>query len=314
MEEMSPFQLVLYYANLLILQYKSKPKAYSTVTTVCAPAIMPQVSTQAISFSDVAASGSFTLQYAPILGQVQTTVINWNDNLATIQTKIQILLNSLILTVTGSIASQGLSIVFNGVTPPVSLLTVTANSLQNSLSQGIEITITETDQTLPIVVQNAFNLIGSNIAKGVQLDVLGKYAGVTRTFGATNLNDADFLTLIRFATLQNNSGSSLATIEANLNTIFAGDFIVVDTQDMRLSYIFNSAIVNLTLLYVLIGEKLIPKPMGVGAVVIITPQVYNFFGFRTYDAPNDLVKPFNTYDSFNNDWFFLSYSNAIEVG
>jgi hypothetical protein len=196
------------------------------------------------------------------------------------------------------------------VNAPVPLVTIISNTLENSLSIGISITVTETDQSLPLAVQNAFNLTGSNIAQGVQLDVLGKYAGVTRSYGSTILSDQDFLTVIQFAIAQNNSGSSLATIEQNLYNLFPGDFYLFDSQEMEITYFFNSSLVNTSILNIIINEGLIPRPMAVSAIVVVAPVISNFFGFRTYDSANAFAQPFNTYDSFNTNWNWLSYSNA----
>jgi Protein of unknown function (DUF2612) len=311
--QLTPFQIVQYYANLLIKQYKGKPKAYATVASTVAPIIMPQISVQQVSFSDIAASGVFVLSY----NGNPTSNINWNDNTATIQSKLQAVSGLNSVTVTGTIAGQSLSITFTGVLPPVQLLQVTSNSLLTSGSLGMSIGVTEIDQTLPIQVQNAFNLIGSNPAIGVQLDVIGKYCGVTRTGNGPNgpitLNDADFLTLIKFAIVQNNAGSSLEDIEANLNMFWPGLFLVTDYQNMHMSYILAATIGSVNLFDLLVSEKLIPKPMAVQISVIIPPVVDIFFGFSTYNGLNNFVKPFNTYDSFNLTWKWLSYSDAIFV-
>lgn len=307
----SPLGIVTYYINLLIIQYLEKPKAAATVGLTCAPAIMPQTSTQQIAFSDVAVSGTFVLDY----NGNTTVAINWNDSLSTIQSKLQTVSGLSSVTVTGSIVSQFLTVVFTGVTPPAQMLNVDSDSFENISSVGIIITITETDQTLPLAVQGAFNIIGPNIAQGVQLDVIGKYCGVNRNgngpSGPITLNDSDFLTLIRFAIAQNNSGSSLAMIESNMNIFFPGQFLITDFKNMFMSYILSGTLGSSNLFIVLISENLIPRPMGVGISVIVPPTIENLFGFRTYDGPNNFVKGFNTYDDFNTDWIWLSYAYAL---
>lgn len=307
---MTPLELVAYYANLLILQYLGKPKAYATVATAVAPVLMPQVSAQTISFSDISVAGSFILKY----GSTQISV-NWNDSTSSIQLTLRIVTGSTSLTVTGSIADQSLTVTFNGVVAPlpIPLLVISDNTLVNSLSDGIETTITQIDQTLPLAVQNGFNLTGSNTAIGAQLDILGKYAGVSRNYGTTNLDDESFLLLIRFAIGQNNSGSSLLDIETSLNNVLPGEFVVTDSQDMRIAYLFNGTLINPSLLNVLIGQNLLPKPMGVALSVVTIPTVADLFGFRTYDNVNLIAKPFNDYDAFNTTWVFLSYSGVITV-
>src|ERR1017187_2134953 len=84
---------------------------------------------------------------------------------------------------------------------------------------------------LPLLVQSAFNMDGS--AVGVQLDVLGKYAGVVRSgYGLTGqpitLDDADFFTFIQVAILTNSAGSDLSTIQNLLHTYFPEELLVFD--------------------------------------------------------------------------------------
>lgn len=306
----SPLGIALYYANLLIYQYLGKPKAFAQMFLNCGQGILPQISVQNLSFSDVAASGTFILQYQ----DNNTSAINWNDSNSVIQTKLQAVNGLGSVTVNGSIASQSLNITFTGVIPPVQLLNIVNNTLENISSVGILITLTETDQTLPIAIQNAFNISGVT-AIGVQLDVIGKYAGVTRSGNGPNgpitLDDTDFLTLIKFAIIQNNSGSSLEMIESNFNIFFPGQFIITDFKNMNMSYLLSATLGSSNLFQLLVEEDLIPHPMGVGVSVIVPPSIRNLFGFSTYAGLNNFVKPFNTYTNFNKNWFWLSYADAI---
>lgn len=222
---MTTAQLIQYYANLLILQYVGKPKAYATIGAVVGPVLMG---------------------------------------------------------VTGDPNTQ-----------------------------------------LPLAVQNAYNLFGPNPAQGVQLDVLGKYAGVTRTGrtfsgGTVTLNDTEFLTLIQMAILKNNAGSSLATIQQLLNQFFPGEILTFDYSNMHMSYLINSSIGSPALIQLFVGEGLLPKPMGVQlAVVIYTPVIDMFFGMTEYEQfvltgqiePN--ATPFNDYVNYHSDWPWLSYVDAI---
>ncbi|CAK9250666.1 unnamed protein product [Sphagnum jensenii] len=97
---------------------------------------------------------------------------------------------------------------------------------------------------LPLAVQNAFNL---NTAVGKQLDIIGKYAGVTRYGSGLDgspiiLGDSDFLSFIKIAIVKNGYSSSLFAIQTFLNIYFPGAMLVFDYQDMRMSYFLNSAI------------------------------------------------------------------------
>lgn len=169
---------------------------------------------------------------------------------------------------------------------------------------------------LPTAVQNAYNLIGDNIAQGVQLDVIGKYVGITRngfTFsGPVTLDDADYLVLIQLKIIQNSSGSSLAQIQSLLHQYFAGVIQVFDYQDMTLDYFFETSIGSNDLAEVFVKDGLLPRPMGVGLrALIYAPSINEFFGMRTYYGIAVNVNPFNSYTSYITTWPWLSYTNAI---
>lgn len=175
---------------------------------------------------------------------------------------------------------------------------------------------------IPISVQNAFNLITGilgPVASGVQLDVIGKYAGVTRSgYGFTGmpitLNDNDFLILIQMAIVQNNAGSSLSTIQDLLFQFFPGEIFVFDNQAMKLSYLINSSLGSFDLVQLFVTEKLLPKPMAVAlGAIIYAPVIDRFFGFSTYEYAGVNVTPFNTYEDYHTDYPWLTYEDAIVV-
>lgn len=308
---MSTLSLVNYYTNLLIKQYSSLPNAIGTVSSTVTPLLMPQQSVQVISFSAPPTSGTFVLSY----NGVNSSTINWNDSSSTIQSDLQAIPALSQVTVSGSIATT-LTINFVGVIPVAQLLTVFSNNLLAS-GNSVTITITETDLTLPLAVQNIFNLQGPYTAIGIQLDILGKYAGVTRTINTRTqtitLDDSDFLTLIKFAIVQNNSGSSLGIIEQNLNIFFPGQFIVTDYTTMYMSYIFSQSLGSYNLFLALFQEKLVPKPMGVGFSMIVPPIIDTYFGYGTYENNNmnAFAQPYNTYESFDSNWLYLDYTDFI---
>ena len=199
------------------------------------------------------------------------------------------------------------------VAPPAEILTITANSL------NVLISVTATDITLPLALQNAFNLIGPSPAIGAQLDILGKYAGITRSGydfngNAITLDDADFLSLIQMAIIRNNAGSSLATIQALLNQFFPGEILVFDYANMSMSYLVSSSLGSQNLVQLFVTEGLLPKPMGVQiSTVIYAPIITTFFGFRTYSLPAHNSTPFNTYSSYQTNRPWLSYKNAVII-
>lgn len=168
---------------------------------------------------------------------------------------------------------------------------------------------------LPVSVQDAFNL---DSAVGVQLDVIGKYAGVTRngyTFdGPVTLNDSDFRLLIKIAIVQNSAGSSLYDIQSLLNIFFPGTLFIFDHKNMVIDYFFDSNEGSVELVEFFVKQGSLPKPMGVRiGSVIFAPDLTHFFGFRTYSVPAYNVVPFNSYDDFRTDWFFLSYADSVSL-
>jgi hypothetical protein len=306
-------ELVEYYASLLILQYLGKPRASATISAQVTPVIMPQTSVQTVAFSLAPTSGTFVLSY----GGVSTSTLNWNDSAATIQTALRAVTGLSSITVTGAISDLLLTVTFTGVTAPAALLVVESNSLL-ATATAVDITVTETDEILPLAVENGFNVIGTSPAVGDQLDVLGKYAGVSRTgagFSATiTLDDADFLSLIKMAITVNSSGSSLADIQNILHTYFPSEVLVFDYKNMKLSYLISTSVGSQDLIQLFITEGLLPRPMGVQVeAVIYAPSIANLFGFRTYSLPAFNASPFNSYSSYQTDWPWLSYANAILI-
>lgn len=207
---MTTQELINYYANLLVMQYKGKPRAYATIQSVVEPFIMDQ-----IAFS----------------------------------------------------------------------------------------------------VRDAYNI---DTAGGVQLDVLGKYAGVTRkvrTFaGNVDLNDTDFRILTKMALVANRSESSLYAIQTLVKDWLAGALQVFDHQNMTMSYYFDADLGSQELAEAFYLMGMLPKPMGVQlASLIYVANIANLFGFRTYTIPPVNVQGFNTYADYNQTWTWLSYTNAIGV-
>lgn len=166
---------------------------------------------------------------------------------------------------------------------------------------------------LPALVQAAFDI---GTAVGVQLDVIGKYAGVTRNgydfSGPITLDDGDFTILIRLAILQNNSGSSLADIQNLIFLFFPGQLLVFDHADMSIDYFFNSTFGSSSLVELFVKQHRLPKPMGVQiGALIYAPGINNLFGFRTYSLGPYNVHGFNTYSVYDTNCHWLHYSDAI---
>jgi len=301
--------VVEYYRNLLIKQYSDKEKARATIATAASAAIMPQQSVYEITFRTAPASGTFVIAY----GETTLTAIQWNDTAATVQTLLRALPGLGAVTVVGEISSLLMKITMVGVPAPSEAITLVSSTLNTD-----DPVILETDETLPLAVLNGFNILGTKTAVGAQLDIIGKYAGVLRSFqGLTariTLDDADFLTLIRFAVAVNTLGSSLYDIQSVLNLYFPDDITLVDDAMMHFTYLMTQNVGSRDLIEMLITQKKLPKPTGVGMVVIYAPVAINFFSMVTYESggmqPDD-TSPMNTYADYELDRPMLTYSYAV---
>lgn len=304
----STSKLLKYYADLLIMQYVNKPRARGTVKTLAAAAVMAQTPKQQISFAQAPESGSFVLAF----GEAVTDSISWNDNAETIQTKIRAIEGLEDIEVGGSIASGSLIVNLEGIEHPTPLLTVFSSTLDTGTPSVLEI-----DETLPIAVQNAFDLEN---AVGAQLDTIGKYAGVIRQAiildEVVTLDDHDLRNLIRIAVIKNNADSSLATIQQLLFDFFPGDINVVDYGSMFLSYIVSPNVASPNLLNMFLSQDLLPKPMAVGIGLITFKIPYFGYSELTIDPPEHL-EGFSEISSIPltlDDGSFLELSNGTVLG
>jgi len=91
---------------------------------------------QTITFSGAAASGAFVLKF----GTLSTASIAWNASIATIQSDLNVLSGLGSVIVSGSIASQTLTLTQPGTLGPITLATVPTNTLQTSGSIAITVT------------------------------------------------------------------------------------------------------------------------------------------------------------------------------
>lgn len=309
---MNTFEIMQYYARLLIIQYIGKPKAFATIEALTPPLILVQESVQLISFGFGPDSGQFTILY----GEDETAPIPDTATASDVQTALRALPGLSTVTVTGDFL-EGFTVNFTGVLPPALVLTVGENTLVDG-STPDPITITEIDETLPLAVQNGYNLTGDSIAVGDQLDVIGKYAGVLRSAkgfsSQITLNDVDYLSLIKIAVVKNSAQSDLATIQQLLFDFFPNQIYAFDFKNMRMSYLLSSAVGGQDLVELFITQNLLPVPMAVQlAVIIYAPIIDAFFGFCDYTLPAPLVgqTPLNDYLDYSLESPWLDYQNGI---
>jgi hypothetical protein len=308
---MTTQDLVNYYANLLIMQYLGKPKAYAMIQALVTPALIPQTTQETIAFGAAPTSGTFVLNY----GSNASAAINWNDTAAQIQTKLWAVSGLGSVTVTGSIASQSLVVTMTGIAPVAALMTVSSNTLMAS-GNSVSVSVALTDLIAPLAVQNAFSLTS---AVGSQLIMLGKYAGVGNTgfdfSGAVTLTDTQFRSLIQAVIARNLMASDLGSIQTFISTYFSGAFQVFDHYTMRLSYLYEVGVNTNIVAEFFIKLGLLPRPMGVNlSTLTLAYPTNNYFGCRTYfAAAPSFVAPLNSYSSYQSGRPFLSYANGIKV-
>jgi hypothetical protein len=144
---------------------------------------------------------------------------------------------------------------------------------------------------LPNQILNAYNINPSlgPIAVGTQLDIIGKYIGVSRTVngpnGPVSLDDDDFLTLMQFVIIKNTTNSSLASIVSLITTFFPGEVFITDSANMQIAYTIVESLGSANLLYALQFGNYLPVPMAVGISVTVIPSYTNpFFTFSTYSV------------------------------
>lgn len=174
--------------------------------------------------------------------------------------------------------------------------------------------------TLPVVMDQLPNLVRDafsvDTAIGDQLDTIGKYVGASRnvrTFSELiTLSDDDYRLLIKIKILQNNAGSSLKDIQDLIQVYFPTSLRVFDNKAMHMDYFFEATLGSVNLAEAFVRGGFLPKPMGVQlGALIYAVGIDNMFGFRTYDLEGFDVSGFNTYDDYQTDRHWLSYTDAI---
>lgn len=166
---------------------------------------------------------------------------------------------------------------------------------------------------MPSILNNAFNL---ETAEGKQLDLLGKYIGVSRrvqTFGSdVTLSDSEYRTLLKIKRATNNLGSSFYDIQNFINDNLSGIIKAFDHSDMSMSFYLSSVVISNTLAQAIVKQNILPKPMGVSySAIVYLDDLTNVFGFRTYTFGSGANVGFNTYSSYHPEYRFLKYENTI---
>lgn len=199
---------------------------------------------------------------------------------------------------------------------------------------------------LPFDVESAFDI---ETAVGVQLDILGKWIGVTRDYVGTEYPDNTFGFLPYFGTEQGQEGfaqysdyttkvgttlsyaeiigngqklnddqyrivlklkiicnaidMSQSSIDSAMNTVFGDQVILSTANNMAITYFVANELGVLGA--VLLEKQVLPKPMAVRVNIIDTEMGNPFFAFATYSdsIPNleadGLIQGFSTYSNYD---------------
>ncbi|MBO7735892.1 MAG: DUF2612 domain-containing protein [Methanobrevibacter sp.] len=159
-------------------------------------------------------------------------------------------------------------------------------------------------------VINGFNLL---TAEGKQLDLLGKYIGLSRNVkeevsspSTVILTDEQYRLLLQLKIVCNTSYSSTSQIRKALFQLFPDDIRVFDDRTMEMEYQLSERFDGLE--QVIISEELLPFPMGLGFNVIIVPDLLKLYGYYGYDGLNNNPNGYSSYtDGFRGK--FLSYGD-----
>jgi len=159
---------------------------------------------QVITLSGVAASGAFVFKY----NGASSASVNWNDAVGTIQTKLQAVTGLSTATVTGSIATQTLTISLTGISVQ-GLITLGSNTLQTGGSAAITPSYNEsyTNTLTPISKKNQFNVLATNI---IILPMICSPTTVTVAHtGSQTFTGLGGYGTVSYALTTNNSGGSI---------------------------------------------------------------------------------------------------------
>ena len=237
--------LVEYYANLLIVEYRDKPKAFETIKAIITQAV--------IDCLPIEVRDGFNIDTA--VGDQLDIVGKY----------------------------FGKSRTFNG--------TVFDKDFYGFATYAV-----------PAPTQNGFSTYTSEKISSGQYGYITFYEGAQSSF---SLTDPDYRTLLHLIGIGNNSNHSGFQIDTRLFNIFGGTIIPYDGQDMTMVYIFPTE--SSALLEIVRTNDCLPKPMGVGIIIVIaTDDIDNVYGYKKYSNPNLPNEGFSTYaDGSKGEWFSI---------
>lgn len=164
---------------------------------------------------------------------------------------------------------------------------------------------------LILEVINGFNI---ETAVGKQLDILGIYVGVDRFYDnegvMESLSDDDYRILVKLKAIANTSDLSHKSLDDALYQFFGNEVRMDSDGNMEMSYFVPRG--KTAIIQAAIQKEVLPRPMGV-KVAYINEYDKVFFGFRTYDNPDESIYKagFRTYEDPDKVGEMLTYNKVI---
>lgn len=176
-------------------------------------------------------------------------------------------------------------------------------------------TIEKTVGLLPdSLIQEVINGFDIQTSVGKQLDILGEYVGVDRSYIVDNkvelLSDEDYRILVKLKAICNTSNLSEKDIDESLYGFFGNDIRMDTNENMEMTYFVPK---NKTpIIQAAIQKDVLPRPMGVMCAYIIEYDK-KFFGFCTYQNQTSVYKTgFRSYNNPNKVGEMLNYSKRVD--
>lgn len=167
--------------------------------------------------------------------------------------------------------------------------------------------------SLILAVRDVFNI---DTATGKNLDMLGKYLGVSRWYydnvgTQIELTDEEFRMLIKFKAISNTSDASHYSIDQALYDFFGLSMRASSAGNMQMTFFITSDAERVV--EAAIQQRAIPTPLGVEANKIVV-QDKKFFGVVTYDNQYAFYKTgFLDYNDPDKDGEVLTYDKVEEI-
>jgi hypothetical protein len=121
-------------------------------------------------------------------------------------------------------------------------------------------------------------------AIGKQLDIVGKYVNMSRIFdnGNVYLDDNDYRFFIKWRIISNLNLSTIKSFHNAVNSVFNGGILVVNNQDMTISYWIRYPLSQNIAKLLKKNKDLLPAPAGVDVNYIVSNDTNKIFGFSDF--------------------------------